>query len=335
MDGLSIESIRDAARTIKGRVHRTPLVRSQALSLASGYEVFLKAENLQKTGSFKPRGALNRILRIPETERRRGVVAASAGNHAQGLAYAAAHVGIPALVVMPETAPHAKLEAVRGYGAEVEQVGRMFDDCVRRSEEICAARGMSYVHPCTDADVVAGAGTIGLEIVDDLPDVDAVVVPIGGGGLIAGIAVAVHALRPRAAIYGVQPRGSPPMERSFRAGRLIAVPKAATIADGLIGREVYQPTLDVVLAHCQDIVLVSDQALVDAIVTILTRCKLLTESSGAAAVAALKALDLPRGRRVVCVLSGGNQDLALLAGWIEHGLEQGHEPRPKSRSALR
>ena len=320
MEGLTLESIRAAAQALRGHVHRTPLLRSAALSNLHGAEVFLKAEVLQKTGSFKPRGALHRILSAEPAARARGVVAASAGNHAQGVAWAAATVGVPAIVVMPETAPRAKLDAVRGYGASVELTGTIYDDCVERAAELASTRGMMDIHPCTDVDVVSGAGTIGLEIIEDLPEVDVIVVPIGGGGLMSGIAVATRALRPGVTLYGVQPEGSPPMERSFRARRLSSVREVATIADGIAGREVYQPTLDVVLRHCADVVLIREEDMLDAILFILTRCKLLTEPSGAASVAALSKLDLPRGARVVCVLSGGNQDLGLLAQWIEHGV---------------
>jgi threonine dehydratase len=323
--GPSLHDIHQASRILEGRVHRTPLFFSDTLSRLTGHRVWLKAENLQKTGSFKPRGNIVRLARLSAAERERGVIAASAGNHAQGLAYAARAVGVPCTVVMPENAPPAKLAATRGYGATVELHGEIYDDAEAYAEELAEQSGMVTVHPCTDLDVVAGHGTVGLEILDELPSVTAIVVPVGGGGLVGGIAIAVRESRPGVPVrlIGVQPEQAAPMHASLAAGRLVELSSAVTIADGLAGRTVYLLTLELVQRYLDDLVLVSEREMLDAILLILSRTKLLTEASGAASVAALLSgrIDLPPASTVVCVLSGGNQDLALLARWIEAGIE--------------
>ncbi|MGD8393940.1 MAG: threonine/serine dehydratase [Candidatus Eiseniibacteriota bacterium] len=326
-------AVREAARRIAGRLHRTPLVHCGTLDRLAGCTLLLKAENLQRTGSFKARGNLNRLLRLSDAERRRGVVAASAGNHAQGLAWAARDLGAPCTIVMPTTAPLAKLDATRAYGATVERVGTIYDDCEARAAAIAAASGMTLVHPCTDPDVVAGHGTVGLEILEEQPGVDIIVVPVGGGGLISGIALAAQAVRAahptgdppprRVRIVGVQPEGSAPMLRSLEAGHLVALDHVATIADGLAGREVYALTLDLVARWTEGIVLVSEQEMLDAMLLLMTRAKLVAEPSGAAGLAALLAGRVPvePSSTVACVLSGGNQDPDLLARWIAGGVE--------------
>ena len=322
---LNLDDVRRAEETIAGRVHRTPLLYSRTFSAMAGHEVYLKCENLQKTGSFKPRGALNRIAHLSREDRRRGVLAASAGNHSQGLAYAAAAWSIPVTVVMPEAAATAKIEATRAMGAEVILSGEIFDDSLATALELQAERALTFVHPCTDPEVAAGAGTVGLEIVDELPEVDAVVVPIGGGALLAGIATAVRGVRPQARVWGVEPETAPAMERSLGAGRLVQLDTAVSIADGMAGRAVFQYTLDHAKKLCAGIRLVSEAALLESICLLLSRAKLLTEAAGAAPLAAiLDGLpDLPSGSRVVAVLSGGNLDLGRLAEWIRDGLAGG------------
>ncbi len=318
---VTLESIRDAAAGIAGRIHRTPLMSSASLGRLCGHRVWLKPENLQKTGCFKPRGALNRMRLMPPEQRARGVLTASAGNHAQGLAYAASSLGVPVTVVMPRTAPRAKREATAAMGASIVLHGEIFDDALAHALELRRATGMTFVHPCTDPEVVAGAGTIGLEILEDLPDVDAIVVPVGGGGLLSGIAVGVKALRPRTRLFGVQAAGAPSMKRSMEAGRTVVLESARSIADGMAGRAVFEETLAVFLRHVEDVALVTDASIVRAIGLLLTRCKLLAEGAGAAPVAALLdgALPLPPGSKVVAVVSGGNQDLDLLRLWLVEG----------------
>ena len=315
----TLVTVQEAAARIKGRVRRTPLIHSGSASRRTGFEVFLKAENLQKTGSFKPRGALNKILQLTPGERARGVLAASAGNHAQGLAWAARAEGIPVRVVMPEKAQPAKIAATRGYGAVIDLHGSVFHDALARSLEIQRETGMTYVHPCTDPMVAAGAGTIGLEILEDLPEVQAVIVPIGGGALLSGIAAAIRGMRPDVRVFGVEASNSPAMKRSLDAGGLVTLDSWNTIADGMAGPSTFQETLDMCREWVEDVLLVSEEGMLEAISFLLTRDKLLSEGAGAAPLAALleDQLKLPRGSRVVALISGGNQDLGLLAGWLE------------------
>jgi threonine dehydratase len=319
---LDLDDIRRAAETVTARVHRTPLLRSRTFSEMAGHNVYLKCENLQRTGSFKPRGALNRVMHLSAEERRRGVLTASAGNHAQGLAFAAASLEVPVTVVMPENAQPVKIEATRAMGAEVLLHGRIFHDALARALELQEERGMAFVHPCIDPDVVAGAGTIGLEIVEDLPELHALVVPIGGGGLISGTAAAVKALRPEALVWGVEPRTAPAMERSLAAGALISLDTAISIADGMAGTSVFQYTLDHADALISGVRLVDEGSMLEALRLLLTRAKLLTEPAGAAPLAAiLDGLpDLEPGSNVVALLSGGNQDLGRLATWLSEGV---------------
>jgi len=320
--GLTIDAIRKAAALIAPDIHRTPLLRCLTLSRVAGFDVRLKPECWQKTGSFKPRGALNRIAHLTEEERRRGVLAASAGNHAQGLAYAASARGIPVRVVMPTTAPPAKIEATRAMGAEVILHGNIFDDALARSLEIQSGSGMTFIHPAADPLVVCGAGTIGIEICEDFPGVDAVVVPVGGGGLICGIATAVKAMAPRALVFGVNPEGAPAMTRSFREGRVVRLERASSIADGMAGKAGTAETLAIMRGLIEDIVTVGDAAILEAILLLLTRAKILAEGAGAGPLAALleKRIPLPPGSKIVLVVSGGNLDLDRLSHWIREGL---------------
>jgi threonine dehydratase len=321
-DYLTPDRIREAARVIAPHVHRTPLLKCRTLSTLTGFDIRLKAENWQKTGSFKPRGALNRIAQLSAGERRRGVLAASAGNHAQGLAYAAAALGIPVKVVMPENTPPAKLEATRGMGAEIVLHGQIFDDALAKSLEIVAESGMAFVHPATDPFVVAGAGTIGMEILEDAPDIDAVVVPVGGGGLISGIATFVRSQRPSVRVFGVVPEQAAAMSRSFREGKAVRLDKAGSIAEGMASRAGTGETIDFMAGLVEDIVEVSERAILDGIVLLLTRAKILAEGAGAGPLAALleRRIPLPPGSRVVLVVSGGNQDLDRLSRWILDGV---------------
>jgi threonine ammonia-lyase medium form len=308
-----IDDIRAARQYLDGRVHRTPLIGSRTLGERIGATLLLKAENLQRTGSFKVRGVLNRLRHLTDDERARGLVTVSAGNHAQAVAYAAALEGIRATVVMPEHAVQAKVEASRAYGADVVLHGDVFA-AFARMEELREERGLTLVHPFDDPDVIAGQGTVGLEICEDVPDVDVVVVPVGGGGLIGGVSTAVRALRPEARIIGVEPTGSAAMTRGLAAGAPVRLERSDTIADGL-GAPMTGPNA---LAHARafvdEIVLVSDDDIAAALRAILERCKILVEPAGAAAVAALLAgaVTVPPGSRVVAVLSGGNIDLQRL-----------------------
>ncbi|MBI4161706.1 MAG: pyridoxal-phosphate dependent enzyme [Acidobacteria bacterium] len=310
----SLDGIRKAARDNREFLHRTPTVRSETLGRLAGCELFLKLENLQKTGSFKPRGALHNMRSLPEADRRRGVVTISAGNHAQGVAFAGRILGIPATVVMPESASPPKVEAARGYGARVVLHGDV-RAAFAKLEEIRREEGLAYVHAFDDPRTVEGQGTLGLEILEEVPDAHAVVAGIGGGGLISGIAVAVKSLRPGTRMIGVEPEGAATMRDSFRAGRPMRLERIDTIADGLAPPFVG----DLNFALCRDrleaVVVVSDDEIRGAVRLLLERCKVLAEPAGAAALAALLArrAGIPPGARVVCVVSGGNVDRRRLA----------------------
>jgi threonine ammonia-lyase medium form len=310
---VSVDEIRAAREAIAAYVHRTPTMSATALGERIGARLHLKAELFQKTGSFKPRGALNKLLSLSAEERASGVISISAGNHAQGVAYAAAILGIPATVVMPEAAVRSKVEATRGYGAEVILHGAGHD-LLPKAQEIQAARGLTFIHPFDDPYVIAGQGTVGLELIEDVPDADVVVVPIGGGGLISGVAAAVKRMRPQARVIGVEPTGAAVMTKSLREGAAAHADTLQTIADGLAAPFVGVRNFAHVQTLVDDVVLVSDEEIVEAMRLLMERAKLQVEPSGAAAYAALLAgrIALPPHARVVAIVSGGNVDRARL-----------------------
>jgi threonine dehydratase len=311
---VTLDDVRSAQQVIAGRVHRTPLVGNAALSARIGAPLYLKLENWQKTGSFKPRGVLNRIATLSRAERERGLVTASAGNHAQALAWAAAAEGLPCTVVMPETAPAAKIDATRSYGGTV-----VFEPSTltvfQRAQALVDEHGYTFIPPFDHPAIVAGQGTVGLEILEDLPDARTVVVPIGGGGLIAGVALAVKSQRPNARIVGVEPEGAAAMWRSRREGKPVRLDKVDTIADGLSAPFAGELPFAIVQQYVDDLVLVSDADIRAAMILLLERCKLLVEPGGAAGVAALLigAVKTQPGAPVVALLSGGNVDAGRLA----------------------
>jgi threonine dehydratase len=298
-----------ARAVISGRVHRTPLIRSSALGRQLGLQLFLKAECLQKTGSFKVRGVLTKLAALSEDEKRRGLITISAGNHGQAVAYAAAAEGVRCVVVMPEYASTAKIDACRGYGAEVI-VGGNVHQAFAKARELEEARGLTLVHPYDDPAIIAGQGTIGLEILEDLPGVAAVLVPIGGGGLISGIAAALKLSRPDIRVIGVEPEGAPTLSRALDRGAPVPLESVDTIADGLTGPVAGELTLAAVQLFVDEVVLVSDAEIANAMGLILERTKLLAEPAGAAATAALLARRVgpAAGTQVVSLLSGGNID---------------------------
>jgi threonine dehydratase len=314
---LTLDDVLAAQRVIAGRLHRTALLRSAALSTRVGAPLYLKLENMQKTGSFKPRGVLNRIAALSGDERARGLITASAGNHAQALAWAAAAEGLPCTVVMPETAPAAKIAATRGYGATI-----VFEPSTltvfERANALVAEYGATFVPPFDDPWVVAGQGTVGLELLEDLPDMSTVVVPIGGGGLIAGVALAIKSQRPDVQIVGVEPEGAAAMWRSREAGQPVRLETVATIADGLSAPFAGALPFALVQRYVDDVVLVDDAAIREAMILILERTKLLAEPGGAAGVAALLsgAIRPQSGAPVVAILSGGNVDAGRLAALL-------------------
>ena len=310
-DGLLEEKDLIAAREALGdAVHRTPLIPSASLSELSGNRILLKAELFQKTGSFKPRGILYRLLRSSEAQRAAGFVSISAGNAAAALAWAATRLGSHAAIVMPRTAVRSKIEATEGYGGEVVPTdGDFMGDCRKVQEE----RGLTFVHPFDDLDVLAGHGVVGLEILEDAADLDAVVVPVGGGGLIGGIAASIKARRPEVEVIGVEPAGADVMTRSLTSGRVETQSKPDTVADGLAAPFAGEHTLRHVQARVDRLVIVEDTEILDALKLLWTRCKLAAEPSGAAAVAAvLTGKAGLSGKTVACVVSGGNVDASLI-----------------------
>jgi threonine dehydratase len=313
---FSRQTFEQARERIGSNAYHTPLVTSRLLSRLTGYDVRLKAEMLQRTGSYKIRGPLNKFAQLSADEKARGVICSSAGNHAQGVAQAAAIHGIKAVVVMAENATPSKIEATRGYGAEVVLHGRIWDEANEKAKALVRERGYTYIHPFDDEQLIAGQGTLGLEIVRDWPEVDAVIVPIGGGGLISGVTLAVKASRPAARVVGVESSGAPAMKQSVESGRLITLDRVDCIIDGLKVKRVGELTFEIVSKHVDELVALPDEQIFDALVWIMSHCKLVVEGAAAAPVAALLAglVKLPPGSKVACVLSGGNVDLTQLRG---------------------
>ncbi len=310
-----------AQEAIRAHVYHTPLLHSRTLSAMSGAEVHLKAENLQRAGSFKIRGATYKLSRLTPAERERGVIAASAGNHAQGVAIAAAALGIPCTVVMPAGAPLAKVTATQGYGATVVLHGDGYDAAYDRARELQSATGAIFVHAFDDADIIAGQGTVGLEILADLPDVEVIVTGIGGGGLIAGIATAVKSLRPDVKIIGVEAAGAASMRAALDAGKVVTLPVCNTIADGIATKATGARDFAIVRSLVDEVVCVDDEEIIRAVLLLMERCKLLVEGAGAVGVAALLSGRLGlAGKRTVAVLSGGNIDMNLVGKFIQHAL---------------
>lgn len=313
-----IEDLHKARERIAGAVHRTPTVSSRTLSELIGHPVHLKCENLQKTGSFKVRGALNKILDLDDEARARGVVTISAGNHAQAVAWAATRTGISSTVVMNAKASPTKARATEGYGGEVILQGTVFE-AFDLALEVAETRGLTFLHAFDDPLIVAGQGTLGLEVLEDVPEAETVVVPIGGGGLISGVALAVANLSPGTRVFGVEPHGACAMRQSLDTGMAVTLDHVDTVADGLGAPMAGSLNYEIVRQYVEDVVLVSDTEIRQAMALILGRAKLLTEPAGAAAVAALLAGRIPLGDGpVVAVLSGGNVDMdripELLAG---------------------
>ena len=304
-----------ASRVLRNVVHKTPLDYSRTFSRITGGKVYMKLENLQKTGAFKVRGAYYKIYKLPDEAKKKGVVAASAGNHAQGVAFAASAAGIPATIVMPETAPISKIQATQGYGARVVLHGLIYDDAYRKALEIAEETGATFIHPFDDLYVIAGQGSIAVEILHDLQDIDVVVVQIGGGGLISGIAAVVkNVLGNQVKVIGVEPESAPKMKASIDAGRIVEVNVKPSIADGLLTRRPGELTYKLVSELVDDIVTVSDDEIAHAILMLLERSKTVAEGAGAAGLAALLSgkIDV-RGKKVVTIISGGNIDVTMLS----------------------
>ena len=313
---IPTERLEEARARVSKHACHTPLLTSATLSKRTGFDVYLKAEMFQRTGSYKLRGPLNKLALLTDEERARGVVCSSAGNHAQGVALAAAIYGIRAVVVMAENATPSKIEATKGYGAEVVLHGTIWDEANEKAQELVEREGLTYVHPFDDPDLIAGQASVGLEIHDDLPDVDVVVVPIGGGGLISGTTLALKSRNPDVRIFGVESSGAPAMKTSLTAGALTTLDEVDCAIDGLKVMRVGRHTFDIVRAHVEDVVTLPDEELFDAMLWTMHHCKLVVEGAAAAPVAALLhgLIPAPAGSKVVCVLSGGNLNLAQIAG---------------------
>ncbi len=317
---LSLSDIVEARERIGSFVRKTPLLRSNHLSERLNLQIFLKLENLQDTGSFKVRGALNRMLRLTQQERHRGVVTASAGNHAQGVAWAARRLGLRATVFMPVHAPIAKLLATRGYGATVIQHGETYDQCAQEAHRWAEAAGAVWIPGFDDVDVVAGQGTAGLEICEDLQDMDAVLVPAGGGGLLAGVALAIKSLMPKVQVFGIQSEKAPALAESFESGSRLTVPCQKTLADGIAVATPGEIPLQVIRRFVDGVFTVKEQFIESAVVTFLERKHLVVEGAGAVGLALLfQEQGLLRERKVVIVVSGGNLDLHWMDRLIQRG----------------
>jgi threonine dehydratase len=320
---ISLADVVAAQARLRGSIYYSPCPHSQMLSALTGQQIYLKLENLQMTGSFKERGALNRIATLTPEQAARGVVAASAGNHAQGVAYHATKRGIRALIVMPLATPLVKVTATRGFGAEVVLHGANYDEACVEATRLCEAEGMTFIHPFDDSIVMAGQGTIGLEFLEQIPQLQAVVVPIGGGGLIGGIACAIKESRPDIRVVGVQTSRLPSMSVAMEQHRPVTLAPATTIADGIAVRRAGDNTFPVVEKYVDEIVTVDEDEIASAILVLLEREKTLAEGAGATALAALlqKKTSL-QGAHTAVLVSGGNIDVTLLSRIIERGLVQ-------------
>ncbi|MDO4973836.1 MAG: threonine ammonia-lyase [Eubacteriales bacterium] len=322
---ILLRDIEKANERLRNILHHTELDLSSTFSAMTGGQIYLKCENRQKTGSFKIRGASNKIASLIEAGKTGPVVASSAGNHAQGVAYAAKRFGIPATIVMPKSAPIAKVQATEGYGARVVLAGDCYDDAYAEACRICEEEGATFLHPYNDPEVIAGQGTLGLEILSDLPYVDVIVAPAGGGGLLAGIAAAVKQINPRVKVYGVQAEGCDPIARSYAAGKLLTSDTAATIADGIAVKAPGAISVELINRYADGVVTVSESEIANAILLLIERCKQVVEPAGATPLAAVLSgkLDV-KDKRVVCVMSGGNIDVSFIQSVIERGLVARH-----------
>lgn len=316
---LTLDKIYKASHVLRSVIRKTDLIHAPLVNPDS--EIYLKTENLQITGSFKVRGAYYMMSQLTEEEKARGVIACSAGNHAQGVALAAAKNHIKSLICLPDGAPISKVEATKSYGAEVCMVNGVYDDAYKKALELKEEKNYTFVHPFDNEDVIAGQGTIGLEILEQMPDVEAVIVPIGGGGLISGVAFAIKNLNPNIKVYGVQASGAPSMRNSIRDGKIECLDHVSTIADGIAVKEPGEHTFQYVSQYVDEIVTVTDDEISAAILALIERQKLIAEGAGAASVAAAMFNKVPiQGKKTVCLVSGGNIDVTILSRVIKRGL---------------
>jgi len=318
---MTIERIEQAHKTIRQVLNFTPLSTTQTFSQMSGAQLYLKCENLQKTGSFKVRGAYNKIAKLVQEQPVKQVVASSAGNHAQGVAFSARSLGIASTIVMPQTAPIAKITATKGYGASVVLAGSCYDDAYAKALEIREETGAVFIHPFDDEDIIAGQGTVAIEILRELPTADTVLVPAGGGGLLAGIAAYIKLVNPRIKVIGVQAQGADAVVQSFKGKKAVSTSSVSTIADGIAVKSPGKLTLDYINRYVDDMVSVSDDMIAKSILLLLERGKMVVEPAGAVPLAAAIGgkVDI-EGKRVVCVLSGGNIDVSMIHKIVQKGM---------------
>jgi len=316
---LTLDKVYHAAFTMKNVIRQSDLIYAD--NIVRGEKLYLKTENLQVTGSFKVRGAYYKISQLSDEEKQRGVIACSAGNHAQGVARAATMEGISSKICLPDSAPISKVEATKRYGAQVELVNGVYDDAYRRARELEKLEGRAFIHPFDDEDVIAGQGTIALELIEQLPDMDAIIVPIGGGGLISGLAFTLKTLNPKVKVYGVQVSGAPSMLASVQNGLVQELKSVSTFADGIAVKRPGENTFDLVTRYVDEIVTVTDDEVASAVLALIEQQKLIAEGAGAVAVAAAMfgKVDIA-GKKVICMVSGGNIDVNILSRVITRGL---------------
>ncbi len=316
---ITLEKVKDASEVLSKIVRKTDLIHAQ--NIVENSQIYLKVENLQVTGSFKVRGASYKIANLSESERKKGVIACSAGNHAQGVALASQKNNIKATIFIPATAPISKVEATKKFGAEIKLIDGVYDDAYKAAIEYQKETNAVFVHPFDDEDVIAGQSTIGLEILEQLPSVEAVIVPIGGGGLIAGVAFAIKQINPDCKVYGVQSQGAGSMYQSFINKKILELPSVNTFADGTAVKKPGELTFDLCMKYVDDIITVTDDEIASAILALMEKQKLVTEGAGALSVAAVMYGKLPiEGKKTVCILSGGNVDVNIISRVINRGL---------------
>lgn len=318
---LTREVFEEAANRVKEVTQETKLVPSAHFSQETGNDVYLKPENMQRTGAYKVRGAYYKISTLTDDERARGLITASAGNHAQGVAYAAQRFGVPATIVMPVTTPYIKVERTKAYGADVVLAGDVYDDAYEHAKALAAERGLTFIHPFNDLQVAAGQGSIAREILEELPDADCILVPIGGGGLAAGVSTLAKMIKPDIRVIGVEPAGAASMKASLEAGQVVRLPGVSTIADGTAVLEPGEAVFPFIQQNVDEIITIDDDELIVAFLDMVENHKMIVENSGLLTVAALKHLDA-QGKKVVSILSGGNMDVITMATVVQHGLIQ-------------
>lgn len=314
-----LEQIQKAAENLKGVIRKTDLIYSEFFSKETGNRIYIKPENLQRTGSFKIRGAYNRIANLTEAEKAKGIIASSAGNHAQGVALAASTMGIQATIVMPLVTPLIKVDSTKSYGADVVLHGNIYDEAYGKAVELAEEHGYTFVHPYNDYDVIYGQGTIALEILEELADIDVILAPVGGGGLISGLALAAKAIKPTIQVIGVEPVGASSMLAALDAGKPVTLEKVQTAAEGVAVKTVGENCLDICSKYLDGIIQVTEDEIMEAVLLLLERHKIIAEAAGALPLAAIKKLNT-RNKNVACVVSGGNIDMVTISSTINSGL---------------